>query len=132
MFLTIDLNKNFWDVNPSAVAVEGFKGLFDDVGKRRSSNIMWSIYLAYHPKSDVFRANDSIEDREANVNTTFNGKESYVDFSKYVSVIELFEDVYIPKSLRFLSNWEQELKDFDLLIKMSHSQRKTLKNGLNG
>lgn len=116
MYFEVNLDRNIWDVNPSLNKVGVFADLVKNEGKRRSSNIMWAIYLAHHPSSAVYKAFDTEEKRENEVNKTFATPEALVHFDLYRDVIEKFKEVCISPAQRVLAKWEEQLKEFDEFV----------------
>ena len=61
MWITKELGKNFFDVNEETALMSPFKELIESVGKRRASNIMWSIYEMHifltTNENDLYRPN---------------------------------------------------------------------------
>ncbi len=113
MYINADTTKNFFDINQDLMIISEFDALIKKVGKKRSSTIMWSIYLAYHPSSGVYRKFSNTEDREKEVNKNYNHHEAFVDFREYDKIIDIFKKVCISKAVEYLSNWEKQLKEFD-------------------
>lgn len=113
MWIVKDLNKNFFDVNQEMALISPFKELIESVGKRRASNIMWSIHLAYYPDSIYYLkyVDDEIERQKA-INKEFNNRESVVNFKDYKDIIEAFNELIEP-SLKSLAQWEFDLRSFD-------------------
>lgn len=113
MWITKELGKNFFDVNEETALMSPFKELIESVGKRRASNIMWSIYLVYHPDSIYYlKYGEDEEARQKAVNKEFNNRESVVNFGEYKNIITAFDEL-IPPSIKSLVLWEMALKSFD-------------------
>lgn len=113
MWITKELGKNFFDVNEETALMSPFKELIESVGKRRASNIMWSIYLVYHPDSIYYlKYGEDEVARQKAVNKEFNNRESVVNFGEYKNIITAFDEL-IPPSIKSLAKWETELKSFD-------------------
>ena len=115
MWITEKIDKNFWDLNPDWALMEPFPVFIETVGKRRSSSIMWSIYLVYYPSSTYYLKYKEIEERQAMVNKEYNGKETQVDFEEFTHIIKAFHEL-IPPSLVSLGKWELTLQDFDKYV----------------
>lgn len=113
MWIIKDLTKNFFDINQEVALISPFKELIESVGKRRASNIMWSIYLVYHPDSIYYlKYGEDEVARQKAVNKEFNNRESVVNFVEYKNIITAFDEL-IPPSIKSLAKWETELKSFD-------------------
>lgn len=116
MWLTVDLKKNFWDCNPDLAVIEPFTTLIETLGKRRSSNILWNIYLAYYPSSPFCKKYKKLEDRFVAINDEFNTKDSIVNFNDYTDITDNFINICIPQSFKTLDHWEKTLADYDLYL----------------
>ena len=116
LYINIEITKSFWDLNPDVALVSPFKRIIADLGKRRASTVMWSIYLAYYPTSVFYLKYKTIEDREKAVNKEYNAEKEPVDFNEYADVIKAFTEVCIPHSLLSMVKWEETLRDFDNYI----------------
>lgn len=112
MWIVKDLTKNFFDINQEVALLSPFKELIESVGKRRASNILWSVYLLVYPQSIYYLKHLDVGDRKKDINKTFNTRESYVEFSEYENIIEAFDDLIEP-SLKSLTQWEFDLRSFD-------------------
>jgi len=116
MWIIKELTKNFFDVNEEIALMSPFKELMESVGKRRASNILWSIYLVYYPDSIYYlKYGEDEPARIKAVNKEFNNKESVVNFSNYKDIIKAFEEL-IPPSLKALVQWELALKEYNKFI----------------
>lgn len=116
MWLNVDLKKNFWDCNPDLTVIEPFLSLIESLGKRRSSNILWSIYLVYYPSSPFYKKYNKVEDRVTYVNQEYNTRDSIVNFDDYIDIIENFITICIPQSFKTLDHWEKTLREYDLYL----------------
>src|SRR6187549_2239858 len=48
------VDNNFWESNPDSKYFDECVELIDQFGLKRSSQLMWAVYLAEHPDSDFF------------------------------------------------------------------------------
>lgn len=116
MWLNKELGKNFFDINEEYSMISPFKELIESVGKRRASNIMWSIYLVYYPSSLYYlKYGEDEQARIKAVNKEFNTRDSIVNFADYSDIIKHFYEL-IPPSIKALLQWELALKEYDKYI----------------
>lgn len=113
MFFVVNVRKNVFDLNPTLETVSEFSALKKQWGKRRASNILWSIYLAHHPSSAIYKLEETVEGRQKRVNKDYNAKDSIVKFEKYEDLTKVFLKVCIDEGLKSLNHWEQVLKEYD-------------------
>lgn len=113
--MIIDYSKNFWDINPELLDLSVFNKMYTDLGKRKSSNVMWCITKVYYPTSPIYTAFGTLEERIEEVHKT-SCLEFVPNFEDYRDVILMFEKACIPTGLRFLMEWDRNLKELDVFL----------------
>lgn len=109
-----NINNNFWEFHPAFKVVEPFKKVFSSDksrGKKTSSNIMWSIALCYHPKSELFYLNDK-EERVFDM-----VKDRSFKLEDYYDLIEEFKDATLTQSQKSLVDWDNRMRSRDRFLK---------------
>ena len=106
---------SFWEVNPQFKAINPYKRMWESdrtKGKKATSDIMWAIALAHHPKSDLYYISDK-EERIAIdiVGVKTNEVQKFWEDNKYQ--VEVFIDAALTQAEKSLLSWERRLKQRD-------------------
>jgi len=109
---------NFWEANPQFTAVEPFKQLYrgdKSRGKGTTSSLMWSIALAFHPKSDMYYITDA---KERIAIDRLGVKEKDVDkfWEDKKELTDAFVDAALSQAEKSLVAWETRLKNRDKFL----------------
>lgn len=109
---------NFWEVNPEFTAINPFKKFYKadkDRTKIKSSNVMWAISLAYHPKSDLYY----VDDKDVIIARDVCGiKESNIDgfWSEHKELVDFFMNMSLTQAEKSLLSWESRMKQRDQFL----------------
>lgn len=138
-----DIRNNFWEVNPSFLAVKVFRSFYSSdktKDKARSSSTMWAISLLVHPRSKF--ANASYEDRLRLINDDFlDGKFTISPEKEHEELIDSYKKYCVTRTQRIAVQWGDKLderfkfmdtvpyddKNVDMLDKMMASTEKLWK-----
>lgn len=83
------VDSNFWESNPDSKYFDECVELIDQFGLKRSSQLMWAVYLSEHPDSDFFSF--TIKDKRDTIAKNFL-KDKDFDWSILESTIKKFPD----------------------------------------
>lgn len=109
MELNINIEENFWKINPQFKLVPEFKVLFDgDKGKDSSSRLMWAIVLLLDTSS-VY-SNIPETDRRGLIAKDFL-KEPKFPWSKIEPQIAVFEEHMLSQAKRVLRIWNTKMEE---------------------
>lgn len=115
MLTVKDPKDNIWEENPHLEIISEFKKFKEDLGSRKSSKILTSIYLIYDPKSEL--RNSGMTDSEILEEVT-NNYLSYKDFSwdDYEEIKNFYLDKCITKTEKLFLRVEQDIEDLGKLM----------------
>lgn len=108
---------NFWEVNPQFTTLEPYRRIWmsdKSRGKKCTSDIMWTIALCYHPKSDLYYVPDK-ETKLAMSVADISKKEVDKFWEDNKVFVEAFKEI-IPQSQRSLISWEARMKQRDKFL----------------
>ena len=117
MKLNGTIEDNIWIINPELKIPDVFNKLYSSdksKNKKDSSDILWGIYLIYHPISKFFNLPQA--DKEKLVNTDFL-KQPKFDWGKYKKEIDLFQKLLLSPAKRQLIQWNRMLDEKTDFIK---------------
>lgn len=109
---------NFWEFNQQFTAINPFKSFYKadrSKNKKDSSDVMWAIALAHHPKSELYYVDskESIIARDM-----FDVKKADVDdfWEKKRQLVDAFIDASLTQAEKSLISWEKRLKQRDAFL----------------
>lgn len=104
--MIIDPQTNFWDNTQ-------YKAIFkDEYQKDTSSDVMWALYLIYHPSSEYYEM--PLKARTSLILRDFL-TEDY-DLSLHEESIKKIQELSLTKTQLAMFNWESKLEERDSFI----------------
>jgi hypothetical protein len=109
----------FWDVNPQFTVINPFKRLWKSDksrGKKNSSDLMWAISLAYHPKSDLYYVSDKEELIVRSHLGIKSAEKSEAFWKENDYLVKAFLDSALTEAEKSLISWNEGMKDRDMFL----------------
>lgn len=113
----IDIDSNFWEVNPQFKYITEFKDLYTkdkSKNKENSSRIMWTVIMYVDPIRSLF-SNMSEENRKAEL-THYLGKVKH-DWEEIIYLGEVYMDKSLTKAERAFKAWTDKMLERDEFIR---------------
>ena len=106
---------SFWEANPAVNSIPEFSDLKDELGKRKSSTIMWAIaFLLDKNEANVWR-NVSEDDLKILVADEFV-KDSKFNYNKYEPQIHAYRRHLMTPAQKLLKDWEVKMEERNKFI----------------
>lgn len=107
-----NIEKDFWEQNPSVKYRSPFNKLYEKAPRKASSKLMWAIYLLEDPKSDY--VNMQYSHRKVQIEKIFlKGK---VKLDKYEKFCEAYKTMLMTKEELLFNMIEQKLEQYVIAV----------------
>jgi hypothetical protein len=104
-----DMKDKFWEVNPEFKFIPPYDAFYTSIkDKKKTSMVMWAIYLLCDLKSPKIRLR--LDEREEEIKTFFI-KDSEFTFTRYQELIDAYPKVVLSKIQRELKVWHDKIEE---------------------
>ena len=117
---------SFWEANPAVNTIPEFKELRDELGKKKSSTVMWAISFLLDQSDDNPWRNVPYEESIGLITSDYLDDENF-NFDDYEMQVKAFKKHLMTHGERSLLNWKDKLEERDKFLKEAQYTLDTVK-----